>query len=308
MAAVIDRDDIDIDFYLNQTDAPHKVKPARAYAEKVREWLANGGRQIGACAPWQKTYDHLRFRPGEVTLWAGYSGARKSMILGQVILGFIDMGHRAVIASMEMQPHVTLGRMKRQASMGPAPTDAFLNMFDGWSDGKLWVYDHLGMVRTEEILAVSRYCADQKQIGANHMVIDSLMKCVRGEDDYNGQKLLIDALCAIGRETGMHIHLVHHMKKGESEDKPGNKFDLKGTGAITDQADNVIVVWRNKPKERALKDPKKAGEVDLTRGDLYLVVEKQRNGEFEGPISLWFDEGSLQYVDNMDGRPMTVIH
>ncbi len=33
------------------------------------------------------------------------------------------------------------------------------------------------------------------------------------------------------------------------EETQPNKFDIKGTGAITDLVDNVFIVWRNKKKE-----------------------------------------------------------
>ncbi|OGO94414.1 MAG: hypothetical protein A3F10_02720 [Coxiella sp. RIFCSPHIGHO2_12_FULL_42_15] len=61
-------------------------------------------------------------------------------------------------------------------------------------------------------------------------------------------------------------------------------MDIKGTGSITDLADNVFTVWRNKNKEPS--EP-----------DAILQCDKQRNGEWEGKISLWFDSVSLHYLE-----------
>ena len=75
------------------------------------------------------------------------------------------------------------------------------------------------------------------------------MKCVSGEDDYNAQKNFVDALCSVARDLNIHIHLVHHIRKLSSEAQLPDKTDVKGSGSITDQVDNLLMVWRNKAKE-----------------------------------------------------------
>ena len=45
------------------------------------------------------------------------------------------------------------------------------------------------------------------------------MKCVKNEDDYNGQKYVVDELCAIAKDHEMHIHLIHHIKKLANEEQ-----------------------------------------------------------------------------------------
>ena len=142
-----------------------------------------------------------------------------------------------------------------------------------------------------QVCAVARYCAKEK--GVTHFVIDSLMKCVAAEDDYNGQKAFVDELTAIARDNQIHIHLIHHIKKPANEDHKPNKYDYKGSGAITDQVDNVVSVWRNKTKEKAREAGKVVNEGDP---DCLLICDKQRNGEWEGQIGLWFHRDSQQFV------------
>ncbi len=74
-----------------------------------------------------------------------------------------------------------------------------------------------------------------------HIFIDSLMKCVKNEDDFNGQKGFIDELTALARDHNVHIHLVHHIRKQASDEVTPNKNDLKGSGSISDQVDNVFL-------------------------------------------------------------------
>jgi twinkle protein len=125
------------------------------------------------------------------------------------------------------------------------------------------------------------------------------MKCVKGEDDYNGQKDFVDQVTAIARDTGMHVHLVHHMKKLEREADIPDKSDVKGTGAIADQVDNMLLVWRNKKKEVEQQAGKMVAQDEP---DARLICCKQRNGEWEGRFALWFDPDSQQFVQS-SGSP-----
>lgn len=303
MASVIEPDDIDWNRYLVESDAKAKVRPASAYVDELQAYFAGSGdAMVGDLLPWMKAQDDVRLRPGEVSVWAGYNGQGKSLLLGFVILGLMRQRRRCLIASFEMKPGRTLNRMCRQASQGTNPSAEFIDQFAHWTDDRLWLYDHQGMVGLDRMLAVCRYAHDQ--LGMHHIVIDSLMKCVRGEDDYNGQKDFIDALTAIARDTDMHIHIVHHMRKGAKESDVPGKFDLKGSGSIADQVDNLFVVWRNKGKEQDLQEGKEVEELDP---DSVLICDKQRNGEWEGRLKLWFHKPSMQYVEQPGQRAQMFV-
>jgi len=138
----------------------------------------------------------------------------------------------------------------------------------------------------------------------NHIVIDSLMKCGIRKDDLNMQVIFVDKLCWLAKRTGCHVHLVHHIRKGDKEQKeqklPG-KFDIRGAGEVTDLVDNVFIIHRNKAKEKKIKQGK---EVDIAEPDAWLTVDKQRHGEWEGVFSLWFNPMNKQYTAQPGGRVM----
>ena len=291
MAGVIERDEIDWARYMRDSEPQVKVRPASAWREAVAARFARKGQPDGALLPWAKTHEIIALRPGELTVWAGINGHGKSLLTGQVILGLMAQGQRCMVASFEMKPEATLERMCRQASRGSRPTEQFVDEFHDWSDGRLWLYDQQGTVDPLRLLAVLRYC--HERLHMQHIVVDSLMKCVRGEDDYNGQKNLLDTLTSIARDTGMHLHLVHHIRKADDENSLPGKFDMKGSGSISDQADNVMIVWRNKRKQF---DIQAGGMEDDEKPDAMLVCDKQRNGEWEGRIALWFDPESQQFL------------
>jgi twinkle protein len=314
MAEIINADDIDFAAYERETDAQQKVKPAALWVAELIERIRSPIAQPRALMPWRKTHQLVQFRPGEVTIWGGANGAGKSLVTGQIALSLCSQSQKVCIASFEMKPMKTLERMGRQwsgenpnhpAFRGHAEATGRLidvyEQFRDWTTGKLWLYDQQGTVTVPQVCAVVRYCAKEK--GITHFFVDSLMKCVSGEDDYNGQKAFVDQLTAIARDYGIHVHLIHHIKKPANEEHKPNKYDYKGSGAITDQVDNVISVWRNKTKERN----REAGKgVSDGEPDALLICDKQRNGEWEGNIGLWFHKDSQQFLAGAGDEPLSL--
>ncbi len=302
MSANFIRDDIDFQLYMQSTDAGHRIIPACAYAAEVADYLEHGEQLRGAMLPWKKTRDKIRFRAGEVTLWSGMNGHGKSMALGQAMVGFVCQREPVCIASFEMRPVVTLARMMRQTAGCRQPDrEMVLGVHEAWADW-LWLYDQQGQVHAEKIIAVMRYAAQELKV--KHFVVDSLMKCGIAEDDFTAQKLFVDAITTIARDSGMHIHLVAHSRKAKDETQPPGKMDVKGSGSITDQVDNVVVVWRNKAKEQAVQA---GGSYQPTDPDALLIIDKQRNGEFEGKVGLWFDRDSMQYLETSHQQPVDML-
>jgi twinkle protein len=285
-------DNMDFTAYMEET-VDYRILPASAFVDQVVElFYPSTEQQKFPTMLWDKAKDKVEFRPGEVSLWAGINGHGKSMFLSQVELDLCYQGELVMSASFEMTAPRQMQRMCRQAYAGDSPPVQFISDLHRWTDSRLWMYDHMGAIDWRKVIAVMRYA--RKNFGISHFVIDSLMKCVKGEDDYNGQKDFVNELCSFAQANGVHVHLVAHMRKGESEHKAPGKFDVKGAGAITDLVDNVFTVWRDK---RAEIDGK--GEPTCL-----LSCEKQRHGEFEGKFGFWFDKASQQYLERPDAIPV----
>lgn len=306
---IITPDTVDFQAYMAESEPRAKVLNANSWRSALLDSVKNGNQVVGAKLPWSKTHDYIRFRGGETTLWQGINGHGKSQLLSQATIAFAAQGERVCVASFEMKPVSTLKRMLRQFAMNDHPGETAVNRMMDWAKDRYWLYDQLGTVRPEMMYAVVRYCADQLKI--KHVVIDSLMKCVRGEDDYNGQKDFVDMLTGLARDLDIHTHIVHHVRKGESEDKVPGKFDGKGSGAISDQVDQVLTVWRNKKKERAVDLARTAGkEVDpdvAKSSDAMLICDKNRHGEWEGRVALWYHPQSLQYTSDSRCIPHDLV-
>lgn len=300
-------DSVDFKAYLRETDAKANVKNASHYTKVLKERLRIKRTEKKVYLPWPKTRDNFDFRAGEVTVWAGQNGHGKSLLTSMVALSLLGQDKRVCIASFEMKPHMTVQRMARMyAGMNPfspefqgddgiAVIDALYDEFGGWVDGRLWIYDQQGTADRELVIGMVRYCA--VELGVHHVFVDNLAKVVAAEDDYNAQKSFADEMTAIARDHQIHIHIVHHLKKPSKETDLPDKHDLKGSGAIADQVDNIILVFRNKAKEIAVR-ANKAGD-KVNDPDQVLFVRKQRNyegaGDGEPQIHLWFDPDSQQY-------------
>lgn len=298
MARVIAESEINFAEYERETNVRVKVRPASVFVDDlVAQFAYSDG--DGPQEPTMKSTKLrglLNFRPGEVTAWAGYNGHRKSMFAGQVALDLIASGERCLIASMEMTPERTLARMARQAAATRWPDPRWLAAFSQWSDGRLWLFDHLGRVTPSVCLAVCRYFADE--LKGRHVFIDSMMMVCASEESLDEQKQFITDLCRLAIETDLHIHVIVHCRKPQAgEDKPPTKYDIRGAAAISDQVSNVVTVWANKGKRDRIESGK-ADNVVMNEPDARVAVEKQRNGAWEGKVGLWFDETSLRFCDD----------
>ena len=295
MAGLI-RDDIDFAAYEESTEFKAKVRPAGVFADELDAEFTPpkvGQRRIVMGSTKLRTA--LEFRDGEVTVWAGYNGHRKSMFAGQVALDLCHAGERVLMASFEMAPADTLARMARQCFAVARPASASLQQFSRWTDGRLWIFDHMGRIDPARCLAVVRYFAEELKGG--HVFIDSMMMVCASEESLDEQKQFMTDVVRLGAETGLHMHLIAHCRKPQDETKPPTKYDVRGSSAISDQADNVITVWANKVKAAKLD----ATPTDYTIGDLpdaLVSVEKQRGGKFEGKLKLWFDETCFRFSDD----------
>ncbi len=269
----------------------------------------------GMYLPWEKCSGYMA-REGEVTIIAGENGSGKTQFVGNIMLAGFDQGKVFGIASMEMSPKMLLGRLSKQASASHKPSPEYIKVINDHFNKWLWIYKKKGVANKELILKSFLYL--NKRYGVKYFIIDSLAKCGINEDDYNSQKNFIDELEAFADDNQCHIFLVHHIRKTDQKNygKPPGKSDIKGTGAITDMVDNIILFWRNRVKEDFFNDIKTDFEDEKEKkkydakaeklrrkGDAVAIIDKQRNGDWEGKVPLWFNKSCYQFLSSKDSSP-----
>ncbi len=291
---------------------PAELKSASLYADQViGEFYPKAGKEHGYNPPWQYAIGKILFRPDELTIWGGINGHGKSQLLGHVILSLMAQGARVCIASLEIKPKKLLMRLTRQASAVKEPTEEYIRKIHEWYGDKLWLFDLVGTAKVERLLEVFLYA--HQRYGIDVFVIDSFMKCGIDEDDFKAQKIFIEKLCDFKNQFNCQIHIVAHPRKTNDETQIPGKLDIKGTGAISDLADNCFTVWRNKEKEDLLRQQGNGNSLNhsqlekLNKPDCIWRCDKQRNGEWEGTIALWFEPNSFQYLGHPKLKPMQFV-
>lgn len=274
---------------------PEELRNAADFMAGVLQMFHGGIEVTGKKLPYEDTHAKFGVRPGELTIWTGINGHGKSQLLGDVLVGQIAQGERICIFSGEMMPDRLLQRLVRQATGMRRPPNDLIEAAVKWLGRSLWIFNVTGTAKAERMLEVFAYA--RKRYGVTQFVIDSLLKCGFDEDGYNDQKHFVEALCDFNKKHQCHVHLVAHQRKTSDESRSGGKMGVRGAGAITDLAENVFEVWREKDKsswEREKPDGK-------------LSCFKQRNGEWEGDIELWFNGDAFQYRCTPDGPVRTYV-
>lgn len=253
--------------------------------------------------------EDIKFRPNELWGVCGINGHGKSMWLNQLSLNAVEQDQKVLIASMEMTPKATMGRMVRQAAGSEQPPKPYRKKLLEWMCPNLWLFVDKLTPKPEDLMSCFEYA--YRRYGITTFVVDSLTNMIR-QEDYEGQQRFIEKLVNFKLAFPVTIFIVTHVRKGESEYSAPNKFDVKGSGSITDLADGFISVWKNKRKSEQIEQAEMLGEEPdeqyTKQWDMYLEVLKNRNGMYEGKVGFEFDSRCCQYRDRKNGKARYYIN
>lgn len=278
---------------------PEGLKRASEYVDSVISlfWPARGELQ-GYRMPYPKLGDRLLFRPAEVTLWTGDSGAGKSQILSDCNVAWVEQGSRVCLSSLEMRPEQTLKRMCKQVVGIDRPEAGRIREALRFLDRGLLIYDRVGKSGVDSLIDVFSFA--RAKYGCDQFVIDSLMRLGIAGDDYTGQEKVMFRIVDWAIGAKVHVHLVAHSRKGERDRGVPETGDIKGAMEIGANAFNIVAVWRNRKLEEDIRSAQSRSAFDelsdlMQRPGVIVNVAKQRNGDFEGKVGLWFDQDSYRY-------------
>lgn len=261
-----------------QPISPVQIKTPAQFRDRVQaKFYPQGGVEPGFFP--RLFRKELGMRQGEVTVWTGIAGHGKSVLLNQLTLGALMEGYRCAIASMEMRGEQTLQRLLVQSELNSCPLPHAIDAMIDWLCGKMWIYDLMGNVRTKSIIDLMEY--SYARHGVAWYVIDSLMKCGVSSEDYEGQRSFLNELSSFAKERNVHVNLVAHSRKGKDEHDAPGKLDVKGSSDIVNQADNILVTWRNKEKEEKRRDNNLKDQDETTTADAIVWCNKQRESGVE---------------------------
>lgn len=283
-------------------EAAH-VKPASYWCEEVVKAFHDESKNVSVSLPFRSTTMRFAFRPKEVTIWSGVNGHAKTAVISASALYWSANGERICLASLEMDPVKQLRRMARQATGREVPSADLIRRFHAWTDGTLWLYNQTKKTKASRMLDLGHYVAGE--LNCTHFVIDNLSMLDVPSDGIGwltAQKTFMADICALAKDTGMHVHVVMHPRKGDDEKKEMGKMDVRGAGELTDMTDNLIIIWADIAKREAMSLGK-ADHEQVEAPDFMLTVKKQRHGEWTGKVPLWSQPESLQFKTGSRSEP-----
>lgn len=269
------------------------------------EFMQETPENIGPPLPWNLYDDAWGWRPGEVTLIAGPNNSGKSGLISFMALHYSRFGKVGMMSLEEPFPQ-QVKRFQRQAWCSNHPTRGEFDQLCDFTHDRIFHYQHHGMVQAPRVYG----CMEAfRARGCSLVVIDNLQKCGVTED-LDQQRDFINAVIGLATAMKLHVVLVHHTRKrGQGYAGRVSSDDVRGSGAITDLATNLMLVQRDFDRADALQKRLRGefitpAEQDLLDdgADITLHIQKQKFGNnWNGSIKLWTDEG-LSYKDSMRGN------
>lgn len=274
---------------------PPQLKPASEFWEETREVRFptrkdSEGVPFLFSAPWS-------IRPKELTIWTGFNFHGKSQLLNLTVVYLRSVNQTTCVASFEVEPPVTLDIMTCQSLAQQNASVAEYEQAFRWLTDGMMIVNRVGVIPWRELLEIMRYAALRYRV--KQFVIDSMLRCGIGQEDFQSQKDLVDALTLFALEHECHVHLVAHSKKPQNSDesRPPGKYDIKGSGDISDLAHNVVCVHRNLEKQEK-KEKMKGNPLsmeDVMTPDGHFHIYKQRRGGRIAKIPLFHFGASMQF-------------
>lgn len=229
------------------------------------------------------------FQPSDLIIVAGRpSMGKTSLALNIAAHAAVESGVHTAIFSLEMSKEQIALRMlcgKAKVDLKSLRT-GFLNQERDWprltaaagilSDAPLYV-DDTPAINTLEVRAKARRLKKEKGLGL--IVLDYLQLAkAPSRSDSREQEIseISRSLKALAKELNVPVMALSQLNR-KVEDRPNKRpqlADLRESGAIEQDADVIIFIYRDEVYNRSDDNPKK--------GEAEIIIGKQRNG----PIGL----------------------
>lgn len=279
-----------------------------------------------------KDLDHktLGLQRGELTILAGRPGMGKTALGLTTARKTAEAGNRVMFQSLEMRDQALTQRMIADLIFddGGKPLPYWLlrsgrfreEDFARVKDASLRLAELPIRIEQRPALTVSQIAAQARQYKRRHglsvLVIDHL-HLVRASDRYMGNKVneigeTTAGLKGLAKELDIAILALCQLSRGveSRDDKRPNLGDLRGSGDIEQDADTVVMLYREAYYlERAEPTPGSKESLDwMTKMEtahhkLQAIVEKQRNGPI-GAVELFCDIACNAVRDRADADRM----
>lgn len=249
------------------------------------------------------------FSPGMLVVWSGRRGDGKSTAVSQEVLAAVEHGEKVCVFSGELTRHEFVRWMDLQAAGSEYLTlqwDSLRGMnvpviphlvqrrIKEWYKGKVFLCEcGIGDLEYEsdDILRLFDYAVARYNVSV--CVVDNLMTAmmsISSEDYYRAQEKFAAKLKRLAVKRDCVVHLIAHPRKTQGALE---NDDVGGSSAITNLADQVIMVGRDKLR---IKKDRKHGSVNKEAPLVYYTDCRQLRDMAEPK--------PFQYGWNREGLPL----
>lgn len=279
--------------FLNQHEALKLIKDLpREYRGKIDPGISTG---------WKSLDRYMQgLRKGEVTIITADTGVGKTTFTTQLIVNAAMQGVPAWVNSWEMRPEITLRKLASIILRKPMKlhdfTESDNTTLDTWCS-KYPLYINTD-TRGADIISFEAQLRKAQDLGVKIVMLDHLDYLVK----YSREKLheaieeTVKTLHELALELEMHFLLICHPRQTTAATEEVGIHSLKGSSAIKQYADNVIVLHRCSRTDNQA-DPSK----------VKVRVAKNRMFGTEGNTYLFYQDwdGYLELRDTTGKSPWT---
>ena len=217
--------------------------------------LRNHGILKGLSTGWKSLDEHYTVKPGQFTVFTGIPGHGKTEFLDALMLNMIaEHKWKFGVCSPENQPvEDYAARLLGKWNHHPFHALPTVRIAEGIND----LDEHIHFIVDEDMLTIDallkQALALVRREGINGLFIDPWTEFDHRRDngmnetEYTGYAL--SRMRKFARDNNVHVFLVAHpqkLYKGKDDKvpKPG-MYDISGSAAFRNKADNGICIWRN---------------------------------------------------------------
>jgi twinkle protein len=229
-------------------------------------------------------------RMGEIVLLTSGTGAGKSTVVKEIVLGILEDEPEAMVGMVSLEESIgdsaekfiSMQLKKNLNDIKVSEEEQYAAYKDVFGDERLVLLDHQGSVSDESLVDKMEHLA---LMGCTYIILDHITIAVsegtKGKTGNEAIDALMSDLLKITKKHNIWLGIISHLRKGEKPFEEGHLptiDDIKGSGSIKQISFDIIAFSRNM-----------IAEVESVRNTIRFRVLKSR---FTGKTG---DCGSTRY-------------
>ena len=283
-------------------ETPESIRHISSFVDEFKDSFINGPRDRGATTGFP-SLDGLigGRRPGEITVISGNTGSGKSTFCLNTALNIAATGEAVLLGSFEQTIPAIMRKMAQMVSgrwwsmreddlgqvMSMDDLDQVVKVF---SEIPLYVINVFGQMNTDEFTECVKFA--RRRLKVKTVILDHIHFMLK-HDRADSERIEIDntmlTLKQMTIERDLSCYVVAHPRKKQDENPVISIEDFRGSSFISQVADNVLVVWRDRDISKL--------HPTMGRAEIHSLKCRSESGS-EGKVDMAFSYSGQKFVDH----------